>query len=110
MNIDTLNAYCGPVLVAGPPLCQGRSNHPSSLAVKRSACIVWSEVPCRLPARLRCEPDLLSVYPTLGSLCSGLVASAAGVSSELARLTTPVRVGNLTVLVPLLYVQLHLST
>ena len=32
MNIDTLNAYCGPVLVTGPPLCQGRlSNiHPGT--------------------------------------------------------------------------------
>lgn len=32
MNIDTLNAYCGPVLVAGPSLCQGRFQlHPSGL-------------------------------------------------------------------------------
>ena len=27
MNIDTLNAYCRPVLVTGLPLCQGRLYH-----------------------------------------------------------------------------------
>ena len=43
MNIDTLNAYCGRVLVARPCLGQGRLKHPSG-----TACVLRSGLSCRL--------------------------------------------------------------
>ena len=68
MNIDTLNAYCGPVLVAGPSLCQGRFYlHPSGcvrLAPCTQACIVRS---CCLEHRAG-----LRLRPTSSNWCAWL--------------------------------------
>ena len=80
MNIDILNAYCGPVLVAGPPLCQGRSYHPSRLdfvlvlhclGFFRSVGVLTARLPVKRGGRSKCSPKLASRrLLTLGADCS----------------------------------------
>ena len=58
MNIDTLNAYCGSVLVADPPLCQGRFyiHQPVCVCVQCTHTL-WLHCPvfgCKTRAGLKC--------------------------------------------------------
>ncbi len=73
MNIDTLNAYCGPVLVTGLPLFQGRLHN-----IHRGFTS-WNPALSGLqPWLLQSDQDVpcsVGLHPTLGVEKPGLVCS-----------------------------------